>query len=262
MRLFFMIALIGLMSTIASAEPFGDIDAFFAQFTEQRNSLRQLEARFVQTTITPDETITSSGSIVYARTGDAEDEFGKRLIFRYDDPELAYMINGQRAYEYDAELKQLQIFDIEDSPAAEVFYLGFDNTTDRLLEAYRVRLLPAGEDNEGGVTLELTPKDPESESIFFEKVELRLRKGDLLPTHIHIVNDAESEVDYVVSDFVLREELEPAHIEIVLPEGTDIIDNEEYVETVGVGGKRVPGPPPAVIVEESDLDHDGETVAP
>ena len=107
---------------------------FFAEFSARRDATEALQASFVQTTITPDETIVSRGTLVYTKP--------KRLIFRYEDPPLEYMIDGLRVYEYDPDIEQIQIFELEDRPESEAFYLGFESNADRLQEAYSVRVLP------------------------------------------------------------------------------------------------------------------------
>jgi len=204
---------------------------FFATFAERRNSIDLLEATFVQTTVTPDEIDVSEGRIVYARP--------KRLIFRYDDPPLVYMIDDLRAYEYDPIIEQVQIFDLEDRPVSEAFYLGFENNVERLKEAYHVRLLPPSDPSLYAFALEFEPKADDDEA-YFDKVTLQLRHDDFLPAEIRIVNDEESHVEFRVSDFKINGSPDPNTTHIILPEGTVIIDNDRYVGTVGPEGLRLP----------------------
>lgn len=241
----------------AFAQDDPDIASFFDRFTANRNDIAQLEARFVQTTITPDETVESTGTIVYARIGRAEDGIqGKRLVFRYDDPPLEYMIDGLTAYEYDPELQQIQIFTLEDRPEAEAFYLGFDSNTQRLMEAYSVRLQPPAESNPGGMAVALIPKDPESEEAFFEMVVLQLRPGDLLPVQIHIVNGPDSETSYQVSEFALSPELDQNKVTLHVPEDTAIVEEDVYFGPAPEGGARFPLPETSepAMVESEPLD--------
>ena len=207
---------------------------FFTTFSESRNAIQLLEAAFVQTTVTPDETIVSEGRIVYARP--------KRLIFRYDDPPLVYMIDMLRAYEYDPELEQLQIFDLEDRPESEAFYLGFEHNAERLQEAYNVRLLPPRDASLYALALEFEPKEEDADEGYFEKITLQLRKGDYLPAEILIINDKESHVEFKVSDFKLNGEPDADKTHIFLPEGTVIVDNDVYAGTVGPEGLQLPRP--------------------
>lgn len=207
---------------------------FFTVFAERRNAIGLLEATFVQMTVTPDEVIVSEGRLVYISP--------KRLIFSYDDPPLVYMIDKLRAYEYDPELEQVQIFDLEDRPESEAFYLGFENNVERLQEAYNVRLIPPSDALRYAFALEFAPKEDNEEEGYFEKVTLQLRKGDFLPAEILITNDEESHVEFKVSNFRLNGELDAAKTHLFLPEGTVIVDNDLYAGTVGPEGLQLPRP--------------------
>ena len=225
-----LIALAFLANAEAEEVPVAE---FFATFAERRNAIDLIEATFVQTTVTPDEIIVSEGRIVYVRP--------KRLIFRYDDPQpLVYMIDALRAYEYDPELEQIQIFDLEDRPESEAFYLGFENNVERLQEAYNVRLLPASDPSRYAIALEFKPKTDDENEAYFKKVTLQLRRGDFLPAEIYIVNDEESHVEFRISDFTTNGQPDPEKTHITLPEGTVIIDNDRYAGTVGPEGLRLP----------------------
>ncbi len=207
------------------------LEEFFTTFAERRNTIDLLEATFVQTTVTPDDTDVSEGRIVYARP--------KRLIFRYDDPPLVYMIDALRAYEYDPKLEQVQIFDLEDRPESEAFYLGFENNVERLQEAYNVRLLPPSDPSRYAFALEFEPKADDDEA-YFGKVTLQLRRDDFLPAEIRIVNDEESHVEFRVSDFIINGSPDPEKTHMDLPEGTVIVDNDRYAGTVGPEGLQLP----------------------
>ncbi len=203
---------------------------FFEEFTKRRDAIQSLQASFTQESVTPDEIIKSTGTVTYARP--------KQLIFRYSDPEQVYLLDGNRAYEYDAELLQLQIFELEESAQAEAFYLGFESDAQRLLEANDVRILV--DEVTGGFAIELTPKPDGEDDAFYQKATLHLRPSDYLPKEIHIVNDEDSETRITLGAITLNASLAPDAMQIALPEGTDIIENDEYIETVGAGGKRVP----------------------
>ncbi len=205
---------------------------FFTTFAQSRDAIGLLEATFIQTTVTPDEIIVSEGQIVYVRP--------KRLIFRYDDPPLVYMIDSLRAYEYDPELEQVQIFELEDRPESEAFYLGFENNAEQLQEAYNVRLLPASDPSRYALALEFEPKSDDEDQAYFKKVILQLRRGDFLPAEIRIINDEESHVEFRVSDFKINGQPDPEKTHIVLPEGTVIVDNDRYAGEVGPEGLRLP----------------------
>ena len=224
MTIAFLISLLGSAAALSATV---DTETFFADFASKRDKIRVLQATFKQETVTPDETLNSEGTLFYARP--------KRLIFRYSDPVLAYVIDGLRAYEYDDELKQLQIFDLDDRPETEAFFLGFDNDAGRLEEAYVVEV-EQGKGENWLVTL--TPRNKKEK--FFERVRLTLRPEDLLPTEIHIVNDQESEVWIRVMNYEINGAVEAGGAQVLVPEGTLVVENDRYVETIGPGGRRFP----------------------
>lgn len=207
-------------------------DEFFALFAKKRDEIRVMTARFRQTTVTPDDIVISEGTITYANP--------KRLVLRYADPEMVFLNDGARLYQYDSETRQLEIYDIGDRPEAEAFFLGFESDPAKLNEAYTVNIHPRSSESGVAFVVELKPKD--AEEALFQRVILSLRPGDLLPIEIVIVNDETSEVSYKLDGFEVNGKLDPRATQIFLPEGTMILDNEEYVETVGAGGKWVTAP--------------------
>lgn len=226
----FRLAVIG-VAVLFPVQQETSLGSFFTEFSKIRDEVHTLRATFTQTTITPDEEIVSIGTILYASP--------KRILFRYEDPEMQFMVDGLHAYEYDAELQQLQIFEMEDRPEAEALFLGFESDTTRLREAYRVRVIPP-EPGEQGISIELQPKNPEADSVFFETLTMHLREPDFLPETIHIRNDEESSVLYAIGDFALNVSLDTDEARLFLPEGTVIIENDKYRETVGPDGLYLP----------------------
>lgn len=226
-----MTFLIALAAVLAEPVPDGDaLASFLAEFTEQRAGIRAVKAHFTQTTVSPDETMHSEGTVIYARP--------KRLIFRYDDPDLVFVLDDLRSYEYDAELKQLQIIDLDEQPHSEAFYLGFEGNPARLLEAYHVSFLRPGDDESTAGIIALKPKD--AENAYFLRATLRFRRGDYLPQEIHIENDESSNVVIEISDYKVNDEFDASELQIYVPEGTTVIDNEQFVEIVGASGKYFP----------------------
>jgi outer membrane lipoprotein-sorting protein len=207
-------------------------DEFFAQFAKKRDEIRVMTARFRQTTVTPDDIVVSEGGITYANP--------KRLVLRYADPEMVFLNDGVRLYQYDSETRQLEIYDIGDRPDSEAFFLGFESDPAKLREAYTVNIYPRPSESGVAFVIELKPRD--TEDALFQRVILSLRPGDLLPVEIVIVNDDTSEVNYKLVDFVINGAIDPRDTQIFLPEGTMVLDNEDYVETVGPGGKWVTAP--------------------
>ena len=223
---------------IAAAETPPSFDAFFADFAKKRDGVHVLEARFAQTNVSSEETIESSGTVVYVKP--------RRIVFRYEKPDagVTYLIHGRKAYEYEPDIKQLQIYSLEDNPRTEVFFLGFDDNTDSLRAAYDVDVFESSEDKaQGSRGIAIRPK--KSEDVIpakagIQEVKLFLRDADYLPYHIHIKNDDDSQVDIRITDYAINSKLEPAKTRIALPEGIKVIEDDQVLETVGVGGKSVP----------------------
>jgi len=219
------------------------VDEFFADFSAKRDHIDRLTARFVQETVTPDEVTRSVGNIVYEKP--------RRIMLQYLDPAITYLVDGTRVYQYNADLEQVQIYDLDDDPQLEALFLGFDSDASRLREAYTIGLFDPDPSTCGKQGLRLLPlqtrdasgEDQPAEDVtpLFQEIALYLRAEDFLPCQIHVVNDAESEVEIAVADFKLNVDAGDAAAGIDLPAGTQIIENEELVETVGPGGKRVPG---------------------
>ncbi len=237
--------LVALAMTVLAAGATPTIDAFFAEFAAKRDHIDRLRSRFIQETITPDETTRALGFIVYERP--------RRILIRYLDPEVAYLVEGTRVYQYNADLEQVQIYDLDDDPQLEALFLGFNEETSRLREAYTVGIFDPDPSACGTKGLRLTPalvrnergedRPASDEAPLFEEVKLLLSDEDYLPCRIHIVNDADSQVEMAVEDFTINEAAVDAAAQIEVPEGTTIIENEKLVETVGPGGKRIPESP-------------------
>ncbi len=220
---------------------------FLSDFTKQRDSMESMRADFVQTTANPDETEVSKGTLVYTRP--------KRLIFRYEAPVLAYMIDGLRVYEYNPDSAQIDIFDLEDRPESEAFYLGFESNVARLQEAYVITVAPPDNPDTHAIAVEFTPRPHEDsgDEPFFKRVRLQLRKKDLLPTDILIVNDEESQTSFAISNFAINETLPEGLSHVRVPEGTAIIENDTYSGEAPAGGSLFPAPAAAPAVTSEDV---------
>jgi outer membrane lipoprotein-sorting protein len=244
-----LLVLIGL--SLAAAEQ--DCDRFLAELGQKRAAVRTLQAHFTQTSTTPDETRVSHGAVRYAKPG--------KILFKYREPEVAYLMDGLKLYKYDAELRQLEIFNIENEPETQALFLGLDDDTQRLKEAFDLELFEPGDLECGTQGVVLRPKARKSEGGYFERVRLFLREQDYLPCRILIVNDADSQVEMALSDYKINGEADSAAVKIAVPEGTKVFEEDEYIETVGPAGKSVPPgdtareaahPPQAATVSDSN----------
>lgn len=226
-----MFGLVFMIAAAAGAEP-GAFDAFFSEFARKRDGIRTLEARFTQESVVSDETIESKGTVVYAKP--------RRIVFRYDDPDPSYLLDGLRAYEYAPDLKQCQSFDLEDNPQTKVFFLGFEQDATEFQKAYDVEVFDPENEPEGAKGIRLRPKTADKDEAYFEQVTLYLRAEDYLPYRIHIVNDADSQVTIKVSDFVVNGDLGDHGAQLRLPEGTAVVDQDRLLDTVGPEGAWIP----------------------
>jgi outer membrane lipoprotein-sorting protein len=207
-------------------------DEFFAEFKEKREHVRVLEAEFRQKTILPDEILTTEGTLLFAQP--------RRIVIRMNDPERVTLVNHRQGCEYDAEIRQLLIYDMEDNPRADIFFLGFDDDTENLRRAYEVDLFTILDDNRGSKGIRIRPKPEQKEDAYFEEVNLYLRDADYLPYRIHIVNDSESQVFLDVRNIEVNGDIAPERTQIHLPEGVKIIQNDIVRETTGEGGRALP----------------------
>lgn len=236
--------MIGFAALILAAD--ADLAAFLEAFGEKRGSIETVQAVFVQQEISPDDELRTEGVLVYVRP--------RRILFRYLDPPVAYLIDGLRVHEFDPEFEQVQIYDLDDDPEAEALFLGFGNDPNRLTEAYDLRLEESPEGACGAQTLILRPRksaadtQPEREDLFeddapaglFAEARLTLTEEGWLPCRIEIIHSEESRVIIDLRQYRVNAPLEPDAARLFLPEGTRVIDNETLTETVGPGGKFLP----------------------
>ncbi len=221
-----------LVSLFVFAGADAGFDSFFEEFARKRDGIETLRASFSQETTVPEDTLHDQGTIIYKKP--------KRVVFRYEPPQPTYLIDADRAYEYSPDIQQIQIYALEDNPQTEIFFLGFDDDTERLREGYDVELVKPDNEPEGAGAIEVRPNKDDEDTALFEQATLYLRPGDYLPYRIHIVNDKDSSVIIRVTDFELNEPLEPEDARIHLPEGTTVIVDDQLVERVPEGGKWVP----------------------
>ena len=228
-----MIGALILLSSVAAADT--SIEEFFTAFKEKRDAIQFLEASFVQETISPEEHRRIQGMLAYVKP--------RRILYRYyGDPEVAYVVDDDRYYEYLSDLKQVEIFNVKDRPETEVLLLGFDNDTQRLRKDYDIAFIDAADPKQGKTAIELRPKADAEDAPAFEWIRINLRDVDLLPYRIEVKNDPETRMVFQVSRLITNDPASADKARFLAPEGTTIIDANESVETVGPGGKYLPPP--------------------
>lgn len=221
-----------LIIMLAVSDANTELESFFARFASSRDSIEVLQAEFEQTTITPDDYVESTGTIIYTKP--------RRILFRYADPKIVYLADQQTVYEYDPELKQLRIDNLEDKPEAEALFMGFSENLARLQEAYTVSLVDPDDKGDAAKVVKLEPKTSSREHAYFEQVLLYLRENDFLPIRVHIINDQDSEVVYTIRNFRLNAPSDKNEAMISAPEGTTVVRGDAPSEVIGAGGKTFP----------------------
>ncbi|NLN94537.1 MAG: outer membrane lipoprotein carrier protein LolA [Candidatus Hydrogenedens sp.] len=256
-----LLCTIAAMPLSATTQAKDDIDLFFKAFKEKRDGIESLEAKFTQTTKLPEEELITEGILQYSRP--------RRILFLTEEPEHALLMDGRQGYEYDADIRQMTMFFVEDHPRANIFFLGFDNDTEALRAAYDLTLLIT-DDPRGRQGIKITPRPDSEESDYFLEVNLYLRESDFFPYRIHIVNDLESELFIDVKEIRTLNAQDHETPRIFLPEGVTIVAEERVVDLVGEGGRYVPVgntgteqtvhelPP----LDDEDADEDEDSVSP
>ena len=231
-----LIAVVALLS-----QPADPVDEFLTMLAERRKDVHVLEAQFLMENIMPDETARSVGTLLYVRP--------RRVVFRILDPEsatdeLVILIDQSRVYEYDVELEQVQVYDRDSAADMEALFAAFESDPDDMREAYDVELFEPGPDNpKARHGFVLRPKENEDpQPRLFERARLFLRGDDLLPTKIHIVNDAESQVILEFDNCHVNRAIDPAATQLHIPKGVTVVENEQIVTKVGRKGMHVPEP--------------------
>lgn len=234
---------VGLLLIVAQS----DFEKFLAPFAEKREAIGYIEATFNQVSVTPDETYESSGVIVFSRP--------RRMMMRYEDPEAVYFFSDEKALEYDRELAQLKIYDLKDMPEMEALFFGFDTEPKRLEEAYYVEVVTPGPETNGYPAIRLRPRTDQGREPLFETALLLLRKEDYLPHEVRIIHNEETRNTITVENIKIHPPGKTKKLVLFVPEGTTVIRDDRFVETVGEGGKtfpqeKTPPPPPALTSED------------
>ena len=78
-----------------------DFETFLERFTEKRTGIETLAAQFEQETILPDEVLFTEGEILFVAP--------RRILYRTADPQRVTLIDDDRVYEYEPEIRQVAI---------------------------------------------------------------------------------------------------------------------------------------------------------
>jgi outer membrane lipoprotein-sorting protein len=208
------------------------VDDFFTEFAKRRADITTLRANYTEQTITPEERFESEGTLVYAKP--------RRIVRRTAPPEnVVILIDERRCFQYEPEIKQLVIYDLDADPRANLLFLGFDSDMSSLREAYDLSLFTIEDEASGKRGILIKPK-PDDKEAWFKEVNLYLDEADYLPYRIRMVNEDDSQLIIEVKDIKKNPALDPADTQAAIAEGTKVIKDDQVLETVGAGGKLVP----------------------
>ena len=214
-------------------------EAFFKEFAEKRQGIETLQAKFVQVSILPEERLSTSGSLLYSKP--------RRILYRTEDPARSTLVDGRYGYEYEPGIKQLAMYDLEQYPQVDAFFLGFDEDLDTLRKVYQLDVFTIkGGDESGKRGIRFKPKPGEEDDAYFREIAIYLRDKDLLPYRIKIDNEEDSQtiIEIDQSSYVINGKVDAKDTQIFAAEGTDVVLNDEVIRTVGQGGEYLPDPAP------------------
>jgi len=212
-----------------------DFEAFFKEFAARREGLVSMRAHYTEKTIAPGESFEVEGALLYFKP--------RRIIRRTAPPDnTAIVVDDRRCYQYEPEIKQMVIYELDNDPQANVLFLGFDSDTDALRKAYDVSLFTIEDEASGKKGILIKPKADE-ENPWFREVNLYLREEDYLPYRIRMVHEDDSQLIIEVRDIEKNPRLDLAESQVAIAADTKVILNDQVLETVGAGGKLVPERP-------------------
>lgn len=211
-------------------------EEFFEDFQARRQGIEVLQAFFLEENYLPGEVFASEGTVLYARP--------RRLVRRTESPDkTTLLVDGGQAYQYEPEVEQCVIYDLEDEPAADILFLGFDSDLAALNDAYEMSIFSVVDEAAaaiGKLGVIIRPYAEDLETAPFQEVSLYLRDADYLPWKIRVVTDAETQTIIMLKDYRINGNPDPSETQIILPEGTTLVENDKIVETVSAQGRRIP----------------------
>jgi len=235
---FFILAVL-----ISTATLYADMTThdFLRDLSSKRKEFSVVKANLKIENITPEQTTESHGSLTYVRPN--------RLVFRIfsgstTEQTQVFLVDKSRLFEYDSSIQQMQIYDLSDNIDIQALLFAFENDLTKLEEHYRVSLFEPGDAADRATQgLMLEPKeDAQHDTRLFERIRIYFREKDLLPTLIHVINDADSEAIMYLNDIQVVDTIVEHEDQIAAPKGTTIIENDQKVRTVSDEIEYIPDP--------------------
>jgi outer membrane lipoprotein-sorting protein len=210
----------------AAAEA-GALERFLEEFARNREGIHSLTADFAQENLIEDEPFISHGTVTYAKP--------KRILFRYEDTGRAFVIDHRTMYDYDPDVEQVMVQQLEDKPEVEALFLGFSEDFTQVREVYTMGFFETGDATTG---LELSPKPSAHGDAEFVRARLWLRPRDFLPTRVEVQVTHDSKNTYYLSAYELHETLSAAQVHVTVPAGTIIVADDSIEELTEA--RRIP----------------------
>lgn len=168
-----------------------------------------------------EQTVTSQfGEVLQTATGTMHLERPGRLRWAVDEPYPQLVVaDGETVWVYDPDLEQATVQSFEETVQGTPMM--FMTDTAMLARNFRVGLKSPTE--EPGQRFALSPRDPESTSLFRE-ITLTFSAGGFL-TGLDIVDDLDQKTAMVFRHGEVNPVLESGLFEFEVPEGVDVIGN-------------------------------------
>lgn len=204
--------LVGALTLFGAAGIAGDEDS--QTLAALLDSMSSYRADFEQTVIS------QFGEILQTATGTMHLERPGRLRWAVDEPYPQLVVaDGETVWVYDPDLEQVTVQSFEETVQGTPMM--FLTGTALLDSSFRVGLKPPP--GEPGKRFALSPRDPESTSLFRE-ITLTFSAGGLL-TGLDIVDDLDQRTAMVFRHGEVNPVLESVLFEFEVPEGVDVIGN-------------------------------------
>lgn len=250
-----ILCIIAALGTATEAEPVNPLDTFFEEFAAKRAPIHHVSATYKETAFVGDDFFETEGKVLFVRP--------RRLLRQTVKPEpSSILIDDRTLYQYEPEVLQLVVEELEDLPEADLLFFGFDGNLATLKDSYDISLFLVKDDPEAGQGVLIKPFTEDVVDAPFIEVNLYLRTKDYLPYRIDIITDEDAHTKYVMDHYEVNGDLDPSETQLFIPEGTDIINGDEFIESVGPEGKRMPAA--AMITDlpgtkpEEDVEVDSE----
>jgi len=227
----FVISMLAISQPALSAQPFSKpttdeqpdpaLEKFLAEFDRKRDAFHDYRASFRQqkyNKLFDEFSEPATGTLTYKKPG--------RALWDYREPdEMAVLLLDKRVHVYIADLEQMEIYDFSDHRSGRGLFLGFDQSTDELIESYRIKLVEPDDRYPGTRCIELEPRT-EDTAAYFTRLKLWMRETDFAVVRILIEGPEEGNLTEIeLTDIRVNTNIPDSVFEIDIPPETTIIEH-------------------------------------